>query len=170
MLVDSLTLKRNIEKKDKRIGYDDIEFVIVDAGKLYVLGKKFGFRDTYFDIVCDASTGEILEENIFKKFAELSYTRKKEKKYYNRQCKLKRLNLGRLEESVKNIRIYQGTIEEVSEDLGRKLERVDIRGPETFIKEINTLQLRLLAKIVGADAIVHYQPGSSIGTPVRFVD
>ncbi len=174
MLVDPLTLKRNIEKKEKRIRYWDIEFAIVDSGKLYVLGEKSGFfRNTYFDIVCDASTGGILEENIFKRFGELSY-RKKDVKYHDRKWKLERLYLKRLEESVKDIRVYQGTIDEVSEDLGKELERVDINQPETFIQAPDSknknLALRLLAKYLGADAIVHYQPGSALGTPVRFVD
>ena len=54
--------------KDKRIRYEDIEYAIVDNGRLYVLGEIFHpiLRNTYFDIVCNASTGEIFEENIFK--------------------------------------------------------------------------------------------------------
>jgi len=70
--------------------------------------------------------------------------------------------------------VYQGSIDEVSKDLGKKLARVDTGKPETFIRIPSTeninLKLRLRAKELGADAIVHYQPISAIGTPVRFVD
>lgn len=86
--------------------------------------------------------------------------------------------------SVKDIRLYQGGIEEVARQTGRKLGLVDTGKPRTFLHmdseyietqgesvRIGTeLLLRLEAKKLGADAVVHYLPGSSMGTPVKYVD
>ena len=78
------------------------------------------------------------------------------------------LNSRDLSIALSEIRLYQGTIDEVERDLGRKLARVDTKKPNTFIRADNDYDLRLKAHLLGADAIVHYQPGSSIGTPVEF--
>lgn len=79
-----------------------------------------------------------------------------------------------LESLVRPIRVYQGSIDEVSAETGRKLERVEVEGSHTFIRTNEeygeTFWLRVRAALLGADAIVHYQPGSSIGTPVRYVN
>jgi len=67
-----------------------------------------------------------------------------------------------------SVRVYQGGMEEVERETGRQLERVDTGRPETFIREYDSFWLRLSAYRKGADAIIHCQPGSSIGTPVRY--
>ena len=65
-----------------------------------------------------------------------------------------------LTENIKDVRVYQGSLENV--------ERVDTGNPETFIRASDTFGLRVKAYLLGADAVVEYQPGSSIGTPVKF--
>lgn len=162
--------------KDRRIRYEDIEYAIVDNGRLYVLGERYHqmLRNTYFNIVCNASTGEILKENIFKRYDKLLRRKRKDREYLARQSELEEFCMKRLKESVKDIKVYQGSIDEVSKDLGEELERVDTGEPETFIRAYSdidrNLKLRLIAKKLGADAIVHYQPESFVGTPVKFVD
>ena len=75
-------------------------------------------------------------------------------------------------------------MDEVSKELGRKLELVDTGGPETYIEQDandfdikENVFLRIAAKKLGADAIVHYkryprpyQRHFLMGTLVRFVD
>ena len=39
----------------------------------------------------------------------------------------------------------------------------------TFMQQADDFWLRVDAFCLGADAVVHYQPGSAIGTPVKFV-
>ncbi len=111
--------------------------------------------------------------------------------YEERVCDIRRIMyknyVNELEESVSDINLYQGSIDEVSKQIGRSLELVDLKTPKTFIEADNErgyvrvqeesigpftsdFMLRLKAKEVGADAVVHYMHGSSIGTPVKFVD
>lgn len=90
---------------------------------------------------------------------------------YNHDAKvLRERNEKDLEDAISPIRLYQGTIDEVSGELGVGLKRVDTGKPETFIYERDSHALRIKALILGADALVHYQPGSSIATPVRFTE
>ncbi len=96
-------------------------------------------------------------------------------------------NLKEVDGKIKPIRIYQLSIDELQTELGITVERVDTGLPETFLRgenvgwnnpisplllDCNGLSseemLRAQAYLLGADAIAHYQPGSSIGTPVRF--
>ncbi len=78
-------------------------------------------------------------------------------------------NLKDADQRTQHIRIYQGSMEEVESDLGKPLQRVDLKGPKTYLKAPDELWLRIQAHNVGADAIIHCQPGSAIGTPVRYV-
>jgi len=78
-------------------------------------------------------------------------------------------NLKNAERKIEHIKLYQGSIEEIQKDLGRSVKRLETGKPETFLKEDDTFMLRVRSYLMGADAIVHYQPGSSIGTPVKFV-
>lgn len=79
-------------------------------------------------------------------------------------------NFEDAKQKISGIRVYQGSISELERELGWHGERVDTQGAETFLRAEDTFGLRLQAYRLGADAIVHYVPGSSIGTPVRFVD
>lgn len=95
-------------------------------------------------------------------------------------------SMRELEKSVEDVKLYQGPIDEVSEQVGKRLELVDLGTPETFLRvdnKYNSIEqqgikmsvtpdfmLRFKAKNLGANAVVHYMPGSSMGTPVRFFD
>ncbi|MBI4150004.1 hypothetical protein HY488_01225, partial [Candidatus Woesearchaeota archaeon] len=106
-------------------------------------------------------------------FSFLPYVRREEKfrdDYMRSVKQYEQANLKDMEEQIKGIRVYQGTIDEVSRELGKPLERVDTKQPETFLRAEDTFWLRVQAYLAGADAVVHFQPGSSIGTPVRYAD
>jgi len=80
-----------------------------------------------------------------------------------------------LSELADPIKVYQGSIGEASNELDRPLERVDTGKPETFIRHGDRspnalLFLRAHTALLGGNAVVHYQPGSAIGTPVRYRD
>lgn len=77
-------------------------------------------------------------------------------------------NRDELSKKIKHIRIYQATIPEVERITGKELEIVDTKRPEQFIECQDSFWLRVQSYQLGADAVVHYQPGSAIGTPVRF--
>lgn len=90
--------------------------------------------------------------------------------HYRRVRQYIEANLADIREKIEGINVYQGTVGEVERETGKHLERVDIGRPETFLKARDTFWLRVEAYLRGADAVVHYQPGSSIGTPVRYSD
>ncbi len=104
--------------------------------------------------------------------------RRKKTKEYNYSVEyFEYKNLEDLWKRVNHIRLYQGDIKTVEDELG-PLERVETGTPETFIETKYRLiskgfifdspfWLRVKTLELGADAIVSYQPGSSIGTPVR---
>lgn len=89
--------------------------------------------------------------------------------YFNEVETAKKKNQDDLVEAVKDVRLYQGSIDEVAEDLKTSMERIDTGEPKTYICNDDPFKLRVEAAILGADAVVHYQRGSSMGTPVRFV-
>lgn len=91
-----------------------------------------------------------------------------QKEFHKEAISFRQQNLRDIQERVKDIRLYQGTLEEVERDFQRPLERVDTGKPETYIKEQDPFWLRVEAYLLGANAVVHYQPGSVIGTLVRF--
>lgn len=190
----------NKKMKAKPEILETIDVVRKEDGKVHVFGRSGGrvFSPSPYlhYITHDANSGEIIQEDSFKSKDNsdlvFSFTfsllgvglpffinelrpsnfknRRKAREYYNKVHQFKNANMADLREAVKDIKVYQGTIEEVSEDLGKGLERIDTGKPETFIKGKDTFWLRVKAHIFGADAVVHYQPGSSIGTPVRYIN
>jgi hypothetical protein len=76
-----------------------------------------------------------------------------------------------LEEIAGPVTLHQGSIEEVENRvLNRSLEAVNTGKPEGFLKGLDDFFLRAHAGLIGADAVVNCQPGSSIGTPVSYND
>lgn len=72
--------------RDKRIGLDDISILKICEGKVYVLGMRPGLlRDTYFSIVHDFETREIIEEGVFKRFISLDGGRYVDGRYLMRR-------------------------------------------------------------------------------------
>jgi len=151
-------------------------------------------RGNLYEIIHDAATGEIISEYSFKYHdpkaldeakgcsfllvgipfllnelrPSLRKRREQSKKYFETVVVIERANMADYEAAVKDIRVYQGSIDEVAKELGKELERVDTGKPETYLRERNSFWLRVKANYLGADAIVHSQPGSSMGTPVKF--
>ena len=93
-----------------------------------------------------------------------------QEKFHSLAAQMKKQNLQDIEEKIKPIRLYQADQAGVERDVGRTLERVDTGKPETYLHANDTFWLRVEAYQLGADAIVSYQPGSAIGTPVKFKD
>ncbi len=165
---------------------DCINAVKVEGDNLSVLGTKSGFGYWRYEITKDKSSGKVSETH-FKSIISLGTVsaigltlglyiltpsmkkrRKKEEDYDNKVKQYENSNLKDIEDKIKGIRLYQGTIDEVEKDLGSPLERVDTGKPETFLKEPDIFKLMVKTYLLGGDAIVHWQPGSSVGTPVRY--
>jgi len=152
-------------------------------------------RSTYLShVVCDSFTGKIISENYFNGkddkdillaigfsvlgigipflINELRPSVLKDGRATTEYIKdlehFQQANLTNLTEKIKDIRLYPGGFSEVSKKLGRRLEIVDTGKPETFISAENKFDLRIKAYGLRANAVIHYNPSSSIGTPVRY--
>jgi len=95
---------------------------------------------------------------------------RKTKRFNKTTQEFKNRNMDDLTEAVKDIRVYQEPVAGVEQALGRPLEIVDTGKSETFIKDKDSFWLRVKAYCLGANAVVDYQPGSSIGTPVKYIN
>lgn len=165
-----------------------IDAVRVFNDKVHVLGTSLGWIDThYHEIVKDRTSGRESKTS-FKEpgsvegllgiiftlgiyYALVEEPREFSLRNYNRMVKqYTEANLTEAEKKVKDVRVFQGTVDEISGELGRPLERVDTGKAETFLWGSDMLNLRILAYKMGANAVVHYQPGSAMGTPVRYAD
>ncbi len=94
----------------------------------------------------------------------------KNSEIYNRNVAVYMHNdLAYWRERAEKIPVYQGSIDEVAEELGVQLKRVDTNNPIKYIRAEDHFLLRVNAFLMGADAVVHSQPGSSIGTPVKII-
>ncbi|MFC1723365.1 hypothetical protein ACFL0V_04450 [Nanoarchaeota archaeon] len=122
---------------------------------------------TLFNIMCT-----IFSAGVYAALASPWLVRRaKKRELYCAMVKaVRQANTDEAVEKIGPIKVYQGSQGEVQQELGRQLERVDIGRPETFIKASDLFSLRIAAYRHGADAVVRYQPGSAIGTPVRFAD
>lgn len=175
--------KSFVESLEDKIGYIDV--VRVEEDNINVLGKDSYYGHRYYEVLQNRTSGEISETSFkdsysldvgvpmvlsFGIYSFAPHIRKREKQKREHEQKVEQFreaNLNDIREKIKDIRVYQGTMDEVQKELG-PLERIDTGKPETFLEEVNTFWLRVKAYLNGADAIVHYQPGSSIGTPVRY--
>lgn len=168
-------------------GIEYTQVIRTEGGRAHVLRENLNFNlwqsNTLSHNIYDASTGNVISEESFKAcyldirvakavsflFGQgLAERAKKTEEYWGFVRKFKEKNLSELMENIKDIRIYQGSIEEVSRESACEAKRVDTGKPETYLKAENELELRIKAYYLGADAIVHCQPGSAIGTPVKF--
>jgi len=172
---------------------EEIDVVRKQDGKTHVLGA--GYRPLFYDnysylhhIVHDTSTMKILKEEsktfkydsgfglinavltsiigvgipflIYELRGYARMSRKRTKAHFYNVKEFKKRNLEDLTEAIKDIKVYQGSLEDV--------ERIDTGNQENFIRANDTFDLRVKAYLLGADAVMEYQPGSSIGTPVKF--
>lgn len=150
---------------------------------LHIIGRAGGYNQLYFEIkknIINGFTEEVVFEpnngpgmislctlTLYDWLPDTKKRRKQTEDFWNLRDGLAAMNKKDIDEKIKDIRIFQGTIKEVERDLGVPLERVDTGKSETFIKAESDYFLRTEAYRAGADLIVHYQPGSSIGTPVK---
>ena len=174
---------------------EKIDVIRKIGNQMHVLGRNGKFSKYLNHIVYDITYGEIIDEDFFIKKDKddlirsealslfgvgipfLIYElmpkqreRRRKTKEYNKTLKdFKDANMKDLIEAVKDIRVYQGSIKDVERDSGNKLKRIDTEKPETFIRAKDTFWLRVKAYSLGADAVINYQPGSSMGTPVKYL-
>jgi len=175
-----------VESLEDRLSY--INVAKIESDQIYVLGYN---RETglYYEIIKDVLSGE--ESEFSFKNTNIASTslaklctlglyaltkgvrnRKKQRKmYYQKAKQYDESNIHLIEDRVKHITIYQGDIAEAEKELG-PLERIDTGSAEKFLKDSSTLNLRIRAYPLGADAIIHYVEtlGSCIGTPVKKKD
>lgn len=166
---------------------DKIDAVKVDGNKVYVLGTYDCLPKHYREIVHDMIREEsvtsfndsrgffddiatILTLSLYYYLIVIEDKEERIKKYEQKVSEYIQANLTEAEARVKDIRVFQGSVDEVAKELGRPLERVDTGKPETYLHVADTLNLRVQAYHLGANAVVHCQPGSSIGTPVKYAD
>lgn len=159
---------------------EEIDAVYKESNKIYVLGKSdinnFFRNPILHQVTHDANTGEILGEVSFRErdSTDISFylfyfmPRQRERRRLTKEYKqdlnaLVEEHLNNLKEAVKNIEVYPGV-----PDLGVPFERVDTGKPDKFIQAKDLFWLRVHAYELGANGIINYQPGSLIGTPVRF--
>jgi hypothetical protein len=156
------------------------------------LGRKKYKLDTVYALQATESIIQVLagrHRSFFGRFYRAKYSlpswevQREEYKeslqwFYGGREEIVTANQMDLNDKIKDIRLYQGGLEEVAAVLGKELELVDTGKPQTFIKVEkrdgsyasilpDTDWLRLEAFKLHADAVIHYQPGSAIGTPVR---
>ena len=164
-----------------RLGYDHFdqktiwdfsvrEYVTLDRETTTGKVEECSFQGS--DYTPKESAGGILTLGLYVAYRELTPAQRgrisSRRNFISRARNFEKKNLADIEEKIKPIRLYQGTIEEVERDIGRPLERVDTNLPETYIQREDIFWLRVQTYLLGGDAVVHYQPGSAIGTPVRF--
>lgn len=152
---------------------DEIDVVRPEGEEIHILGKKkLEERLFLYEITKNRESEEIEESSdeitpyIFETFANEMDKRIKqdfEKKVEEYQEK----NKEEAREKTNKIKIYQGDIEEIEKQTGRKLEIVDTGERRNYLigypKTMSTLTC-----LMGGDVVVHYD--GKRGTPARFVD
>ena len=124
--------------------------------------------------------GTVLTAGIFPLYSLLPPVIKRRRKTREFDAKEKMIleaNTKDLEKLAASVKVYQTSMRELSEELGIPIERVETGNEISCLRTTNTayggrdnslLWLRAEAGMLGADALVHYTPGSAIATPVRF--
>ncbi len=170
--------------KSLRYKVSSIEITGIIGNTLYVLGEAGPFGELRFGMEKDIESSEV-KENVFKpyyrgllwiftaglygKIPYISAREKQTNEYWKRYREIRTANERGIDEKIKDIKVFQGTIGEIEKSLGVKLEMVELSKPETFIKADNIYWLRAEAGRAGANLVVHYQPGSAVGTPVKII-
>jgi len=184
--IDTQTTKF-IKSLEDRLSY--IDAMRVDDNSISVLGYNIE-TELYYEIIKPKSfMGESefsfknhdIDGTIIAKICTLGIyaltkgvrNRKKQREmYYQKVKQYKEANKEEGNDKLKHITIYQGDIAEAEKELG-PLERVDTGSAEKFLRDSNTLNLRIRAYQFGADVIVHYAKegdSSYVGTPVKKKD
>ena len=165
---------------------NQIDVVRVEENSVYVLGRRWPklcfevaknrvsgkVSKTYFrDADCDIMLllAKVFSLGIYNLAPSMKQRKMDKKDYETKVEQYRAANLDDIKDKIKNIKVYQGTIDEVQRELGVQLKMVETGTPETFLKEHNTFSLMIKAYLLGADAIVHYQPNCVAGTPVKFL-
>jgi len=95
---------------------------------------------------------------------------KSEREFWEKVREYRKHNLLDAAGKTKNIRVHQLSLSDLEKELGKPVERVDTGRSESFITAGTTLDLRMQAYRLGANAVACYQPGSAIGTPVKILE
>ncbi len=167
--------------------FESIEAVSVFDGKVNVLGsqdsKSIFSLPIHYDIITNLK-GEIIKENeflsaeeellaVFGFFRKRSNIKKrliKERGYKDKLMEIEQQNMDDIKKAIAPIKLFKEPIEEVEKLLKKPLEWTETRGPEADIEKPDKFGLLVEAYIIGADHLVDVERGSSIGTPVKYVD
>lgn len=99
-----------------------------------------------------------------------SWKKKKNNQQYEKNVEMLRSkNINDFRQIIEPIELYQLSVNEASQHIQRRLEICDTNNPNNFIRARDDFMLKLETYLLGGNAVVHYQPGSSIGTPVRYL-
>jgi len=161
-----------------------LEAVGIKNGILYILGRAGKLGQMCFEIRKNLSTGEIedvafehyepglvsaMTLSLYEYLPGTKKRRKQTKEFWRLRDDIIRINKADIDEKIKNITVYQLSLEEVERSLGIKLQLVDTGKPEKFLDAESEYYLRAEAYKAGADIVVNFQKGSSVGTPVKIV-
>jgi len=156
-----------------------------DENSIQVLGKKRygdGFFDLCIELNFDKKSGSITKKSCFEACGSLFVfmpitgplwllDMPKRKKFNKKLEEIRESNIQDIKNRIKDIGIFQGSIAEVEKQIGAELEIISSKEKTwektEFMKEHDIFQLKAHACLAGADAIVHYQTGSALGTPVK---
>ncbi len=162
---DAIRLEGNLVHTLFKTGHPESKNPIFFDNFNYLISNKDGSTNSFESFIPNISRFS------FKKSSKERHT--KTKQYFRKVKEIGESNMEDLRKYVEEIKLYQGNMEEISKDLGVELKRVDRNDNydkhRTFMQQMDDFWLRVEAFCVGADAVVHYQPGSAIGTPVKFV-
>lgn len=181
-----------MDSLDSRLDYpglfNRVEAVEVTTDHVRVFGYLRFLGDRFYVVALDRRT-ESVEKTTFSDPWEIGdvlativtlggYTLLKSYKERRRQMREYKQNVARVqaantadaETKIAPIAVYQGDLDEVERILGHPLEHVDTGNPTQFLHVDDLFLLRAQAYLLGADAVIHYAPGSATGTPVRFAD
>ena len=157
-----------------------IEAVVHDQGIIFRLGEFFSKCSiTDFDLATRTYKRKISFEHRSLFFVNRFIPSRRNdigltKVYDGMKSWMNSLMIKKFDEIAKPIKMFQGSLEEVTAEVGEVLEIVPSKEPETFVRvkegfseRSSDYWLRVKTALLGGQYVAHYQPGSSIGTPVR---
>ena len=79
--------------KDERINHEDIEFLKIHDGEVFILGMRSRLirKNTYFNLHYNFRTGRIIEEEVFQKVFPLNSKNPRDQRYVDRWVSLSKL-------------------------------------------------------------------------------
>ena len=166
---------------------DVIDLVTIQGGRIHIYGQSGVFR-RWCHIMTVDRVSETVDVSTFKdplsfdlslartctcgllSLTSFQRARTEQKNDYLTKIEVgSRRNWRDAQLKLSRIKLYQGTVAEIEQELGVSLQVVHASYAQAFLQERDSNALRLRAYRLGADAIAHYDPVAYIGTPLRFI-